>query len=143
MEMNFKKLIEVFAHNKPIYKNLFLFIHKCHIFEVTNPSLSPSFQQFSQIFRAKNDLLVLQVPFSTSSISPWIFDANVEEVSAPDRNILNLPYSDSEDQEEREDNLAEQFQVGQEEFPSPTPKEDQGEQEAEASSSKPRSQRIN
>ena len=81
--------------------------------------------------------------FSTSSISPWIFYANVEEVSAPDRNILNLPYSDSEDQEEQEDNLAEQFQVGQEDFPSPIPKEYQGEPVVEASSSKPRSQRIN
>ena len=67
----------------------------------------------------------------------------VEEVSAPDINIHNLPYSDSEDQEEQEDNIVEQFQVGQEEFPSPTPKEDQGEPVAEASSSKPRSWRIN
>ena len=65
--------------------------------------------------------------FSTSSISPWRFAADVEEVSTPDINILNLPHLDFEDQEEQEANLAEHFQVGQEAFPSPTLKEDQGE----------------
>ena len=67
----------------------------------------------------------------------------VEEVLALDRNILNLPYSDFEDEEEQETNLAYQFQIGKEEFPSPTPKEDQGEPVAEASSNKPRSQKFN
>ena len=54
--MIFKKLREVSAHNKTIYKNLFQFIHRCHIFEGPNPYLSLSFQQFGQIFRAKDDL---------------------------------------------------------------------------------------
>ena len=34
------------------------------------------------------------------------FSGKVEEVSAQERNILNLPYSDSEDVEEHETNLA-------------------------------------
>ena len=51
------------------------------------------------------------------------FSEKVEEVPAPDRNIINLPYSNSEDEEEQETNLADQFQIGQEEFPSPAPKE--------------------
>ena len=55
------------------------------------------------------------------------FSEKLEEVLAPDRNILNLPYSDSEDEEEQETNLAGHFQIGHEDFPSPTPKEDQGE----------------
>ena len=67
------------------------------------------------------------------------FSRKEKDISAPEKNILNLPYSDSEVQEEHEDNLEEQFQVGKEEFPSPTPKEDRGEPVAEASSSKPRS----
>ena len=58
--MIFKKPREFFSQNKPIYKNLFHFIHRCHIFEGPNPSLSPSFQQFGQIFRANADL-ALQV----------------------------------------------------------------------------------
>ena len=52
------------------------------------------------------------------------FSEKVEEVPTPDINILNLLYSDSEDEEEHEINLADWFQIGQEEFPSPTPKED-------------------
>ena len=52
------------------------------------------------------------------------FSEKVEEVPALDKNILNLPYSDSEDEEEHETNLTDQFQIGKEEFPSPTPKED-------------------
>ena len=56
MKTIFKKPRDIFAHKKPIYKNLFWFIQKCHRFEGTNPSLSPSFQQFGQIFRAKDDL---------------------------------------------------------------------------------------
>ena len=71
------------------------------------------------------------------------FSEKVEEVPAPDINILNLPYFDSKDEQEHETNLADQFQIGQEEFPSPTLKEDQGELVVEASSSKPRSHKIN
>ena len=59
-----------------------------------------------------------------------------EEASAQDKNILNLPYSDSEDEEEQGTNLAYQVTIWEEDFPSPTPKEDQGEPVAEASSSK-------
>ena len=33
------------------------------------------------------------------------FSEKVEEVPTPDKNILNLPYSDSEDEEEHETNL--------------------------------------
>ena len=71
------------------------------------------------------------------------FSEKAEEVLAPDKNILNLPYSDSKDEEEQKTNLADQVTIGHEEFPSPTPKEDQGEPVVEASSSKPRSQKIN
>ena len=67
------------------------------------------------------------------------FSGKKEEAPAQGKNILNLPYLDSEDEEEQETKLAYQFQVGQEEFPSPTLKEDQGEPVAKASSSKPRS----
>ena len=56
MKTNLKNMREVFSQNKPIYKNLFRFIHKCHKFEGPNPSLSPSFQQFGKNFRAKVDL---------------------------------------------------------------------------------------
>ena len=47
-----------------------------------------------------------------------------EEASAQEKNILNLPYSDSEDEEEHGTNLADQVAVGHEDLPSPTPKED-------------------
>ena len=63
-------------------------------------------------------------PKTTKAKRNLNFSEKVEEVPAPDINILNLPYSDSKYQEEQVDNLAKQFQVGQEEFPSPTPKED-------------------
>ena len=56
MEMNFKKMREVVSPKKPIYKNLFHFIHRCLKFGEPNASMSPSFQQFGQIFRAKVDL---------------------------------------------------------------------------------------
>ena len=45
-----------FAKKTPIYKNIFPFIHRCHIFGEPNASLSPSFVQFGQMFRAKVDL---------------------------------------------------------------------------------------
>ena len=57
MKTIFKKMREVFAHKKPIYKTIFFLIHRCHIFEGTNPSLSPSFQQFGQTFRENVDLI--------------------------------------------------------------------------------------
>ena len=71
------------------------------------------------------------------------FSEKVEEVPAPRKNILNLPYSNSEDEEEQGNNLENQDEVGHEDIPSPTPKVDQGELVVEASSSKPRSQKIN
>ena len=39
-------------------------------------------------------------------------------------NILNLPYSDSEEEREEEVDLTEQVVAENEEFPSPTPKEE-------------------
>ena len=53
----FQKLKRVFFSKKTIYKNLFQFIHKYHILGEPNESLSPSFQQFGQIFREKVDLI--------------------------------------------------------------------------------------
>ena len=67
------------------------------------------------------------------------FSGKEEEVLAPDRNILNLPYSDSEDEEEQEVDLTKKVAAEHEEFPSPTPREGQDEPIADASSSKPRS----
>ena len=55
---------------------------------------------------------------------------------------MNLPYSDSEEEREEGVDLAVQVVVGNEEIPSPTPKE-QDEPVEKASSSKPRTQRIN
>jgi hypothetical protein len=78
-------------------------------------------------------------------------DAEKAEEPPVDKNILNLPYTDSEDEEdqvaaEQEVSLAEDpVTTGYEDLPSPTPKEDQGQQIAEASSSKSkqsRSQKI-
>ena len=69
-----------------------------------------------------------------------------EEALAQDKNVLNLPYTDSKDEEEQGTNLANQVVVGHEDVPSPTPKDDQSQQVAEASSSKPKesgSQKIN
>ena len=69
-----------------------------------------------------------------------------EEASSQNKNVLNLPYTDSEDEEEQGADLANQVVVGHEDIPSPTPKEYQGEQVVEASYSKPkepRSQKIN
>ena len=71
------------------------------------------------------------------------FNGKEKEVTAQSGNIMNLPYSDSEEEREEEVNLAEQVVVENEELPSPTPKEDQGEPVEKASSSKPRSQRVN
>ena len=67
------------------------------------------------------------------------FSERAEEVSAPDKNIINLPYYVSKDEEEHGTNLAYQVAVGHEDINSPTSKEDQGEPVVEASCSKPRS----
>ena len=69
--------------------------------------------------------------------------AEKEEALAQGKNILNLPYTNSEDEEEQGVDLTKQVAAEHEEFPSPTPREDQGEPAVEASSSKPRSPRIN
>ena len=69
-----------------------------------------------------------------------------EEDSSQDKNGLNLPYTDSEDEEEQGADLANQVASGHEDLPSPTRREDQGEQVAEASSNnpkEPKSQKIN
>ena len=59
-------------------------------------------------------------------------------------NIPNLPYSEEEEEEREEEvDLTEQVVAENEEFPSPTPKEDQGELVKKASSSNSRSQRVN
>ena len=58
-------------------------------------------------------------------------------------NILNLPYSDSEEENEQEVDLTKKVASEHEEFPSPTPREGQGEPMEKVSYSKPRSQRIN
>ena len=55
------------------------------------------------------------------------FSGKEEEAPTQGKNVLNFPYSGSEDQEEQEDSLVKQSQERIEEFPSPTPKEDQGE----------------
>ena len=69
-----------------------------------------------------------------------------EEASSQYKNVLNLPYTDFEDEEEQGVDLANQVAIGHEDLPSPTPKDDQIQQVAEASFSKPkesRSQKIN
>ena len=52
-------------------------------------------------------------------------------------NILNLPYSNSEEEKEQEVDLTKQVAVEHEEFPSPTPGEGQEEPMAETFSRKP------
>ena len=71
------------------------------------------------------------------------FSGKEKEDPAQSGNIMNLPYLDSEEEREEEVDLAEQVVAENEEFPSPTPKEYQGEPVEKASSSKPRSQRVN
>ena len=46
---------DFFSEQANIQKPL-SFLPRCHRFKGTNPSLSPSFQQFGQIFREKDDL---------------------------------------------------------------------------------------
>ena len=71
------------------------------------------------------------------------FSGKEEEAPTQGKNVLNLPYSDSEEEEGQEVDLTKQVAAEHEDFPSPTPREGEGEPVAEASSSKPRSQRIN
>ena len=66
-----------------------------------------------------------------------------EEAPTQGKNILNLPYTDSEDEEEQGVDLTKQVAVENEELPSPTPREDLVKQVIGDSYRKPRSQRIN
>ena len=54
------------------------------------------------------------------------FSGNKKVAPTQSGNILNLPYSDLEEEREEEIDLIEQVVVENDEFPSPTPKEDQG-----------------
>ena len=93
-------------------------------------AISPiAIDQTSPTSKAKNSKRNLNVSEKTEK----------GEASTQGNNFLNLPYNDSEDEEEQGADLENQFVVGHEDLPSPTPKEDQGEQVVEASSRKPRS----
>ena len=65
-----------------------------------------------------------------------------KEITTHSGNILNLPYSDSEEEREEGADLAVQVVVGNDELPSPTPKEND-EPIENAFSRKPRTQKIN
>ena len=52
------------------------------------------------------------------------FSEKQKEALAQSGNIMNLPYSDSEEEREEEVDLTKQVAVENEEFPSPTTKED-------------------
>ena len=67
------------------------------------------------------------------------FSGKDEEDAAQGKNALNLPYSDSEEEEGLEFDLTKQFTTEHEDFPSPTPREGQDEPMVETSSRKPRS----
>ena len=84
-------------------------------------------------------------PTSKTNQAKINMDFSGKEKDAPTQsgNILKLPYSDSEEEKEQEVDLTKQVAAEYEEFPSPTPREDQEEPMEETSSSKPRSQRIN
>ena len=71
------------------------------------------------------------------------FSEKRKEIPAQSENILNFPYSDLEEEREEGVDLAEQVVAKNEELPSPTPKQDQGEPVEKDSSSKPKSQRVN
>ena len=71
------------------------------------------------------------------------FSGKEEEAPTQGKNVLNLPYSDSEEEEGQEVDLTKQVAAEHENFPSPTPREGQDEPMAETSSSKPKSERIN
>ena len=89
---------------------------------------------------------ILNLPYSDSEYEEeqkvdinLDFSRKEEETPMQGKNILNLPYSDSEDEEEQEVDLKNQVATEHEYFPSPTPREGQGEPVPEASSRKPRS----
>ena len=67
------------------------------------------------------------------------FSGKEKEAPTQGENILNLPYSDLEEEKEKQFDLTEQIVVEHEEFPSPTPREGQEEPMEETSSSKTRS----
>ena len=69
------------------------------------------------------------------------FSKKGKEIPTQRENILNLPYSDSEEERGEGADLAEQLTAEQEELPSPTPRE-KDEQREETSVSEPRSQRV-
>ena len=71
------------------------------------------------------------------------FSGKEEEAPTQGKNVLNLPYSDFEEEKGKEVDLTKKVVAEHEDFPSPTPREGQDEPMAETSSSKPRSQRIN
>ena len=70
------------------------------------------------------------------------FGGKEEEAPTQAKNVLNLPYSDSEEEGGQEVDLTKQAAI-EHEFSSPIPREGQEEPMAETSSNKPRSQRIN
>ena len=71
------------------------------------------------------------------------FSGKEEEAPTQAKNVLNLPYSDSEEEGGQEVDLTKQVVAEYEDFPSPTPREGQEEPMAKTSSRKPRYQRIN
>ena len=71
------------------------------------------------------------------------FSGKEEEAPTQGKNVLNLPYLDSEEEGGQEVELTKQVAAEHEDFPSPTPREGQDEPMVETSSRKPRSQRIN
>ena len=70
------------------------------------------------------------------------FSEKGKEIIAHSENILNLPYSDSEEEREEGVDLAKQVVAKNEELPSPTPK-DQDDPVEKASSSKTRAHKVN
>ena len=70
------------------------------------------------------------------------FSEKVQEAEAHHENILNLPYSDSEEEQEEDATLALQIVPISEALPSPTPQE-QEEPIEKVSSSNPKNQKIN
>ena len=70
------------------------------------------------------------------------FSENGQKVTTHSANILNLPYLDSEEEQEEGVDLALQVVEEIKELPSPTPKE-KDEPAKKASSNKPKTQNIN
>ena len=89
-ENEFPKIERGFFSQKNNVQKFVHFIHKCHIFEGTNPSLSPSFQQFGQIFRAKVDLIGQVAAENEEFPSPTPRDGQDEPIA---ENSLRKPRS--------------------------------------------------